>query len=314
MNLLVIGGTGYIGSFVVREFSRDERIDKVIVLSRKFAPFLKECGEKVVHIPADIADPSSLQKALSSLSLDVAFHLATASGRDMRELLRVNVGGTLNVMEALKEADLDLFIFASTAANLYGNAVYRPIDEKHPLRPISPYGLSKQMAEAAVSYFVEHYGFPAAIFRQTNVYGWAPVMKYTIVNAFIRDAASKGEVTIVGTGEQQRNFLHMTDLFRYYEAAVFHPNKNKLKGEILNVAGPETVTVKRVAELLKEIMREKYGIDIKITYKAPSGKRAEVYDFPISWEKASQLLGVEPKIHLKQGIEMELDRVLKSSS
>ena len=118
---------------------------------------------------------------------------------------------------------------------------------------------------------------------------------------------------IFGTGQQQRNFLHISDLAQYYEAAIFCPEPERLKGEVLNVAGPKTATISEVAELIKKLLAEKHGIEVKIKHE-DEGKirKHEVYDFPISYEKARKTLGVEPKISLEEGLEIELERALRT--
>jgi len=315
VKLLITGGTGYIGSYLIHVFSRDERVDRICVLSRSYRGFLADYGGKVEHVAQDVRDLPGLREKLKAIRPDVVLHLAAATGKDFEDLLSTNVLGTLNLLEAVRDLPVRLLVFASTAANLYGNARYEPIDEEHPLNPISPYGLSKQMAEDAVRFYARRYGVPALIFRQTNVYGWAPVMKRTLINAFIESALKERVLRIFGTGRQQRNFLHISDLARYYEAAIFHPKPELLGGEVLNVAGPETATISKVAEMLKRLLAEKCGIEVRIVYE--DGKRArrhEVYDFPISYEKAKKLLGVEPLIPLEKGLEMELERALSGAS
>ena len=315
MELLITGGTGYIGSYLIHVLSRDERVGRIYVLSRSCRDFLANYGDKVKHVAQDVRDLSGLREKLEAISPNVVLHLAAATRGNFEDLLSINVLGTLNILEAVRDLPVRLFIFASTAANLYGNAKYKPIDEEHPLNPISPYGLSKQMAEDVVRFYARRHDVPALIFRQTNIYGWAPVMKRTLINAFIESALKKRVLKIFGTGRQQRNFLHISDLARYYEAAIFHPKPELLGGQVLNVAGPETAAVSEVAEMLKRLLAERYDIEVKIVYEdGTRARKHEVYDFPISYEKARKLLGIEPLISLEKGLEMELERVLSEGS
>jgi len=311
LKLLVTGGTGYIGSYLVHRLSQDERVERIYVLSRSYKDFLNQYGDRMEHVRQDVKDLEGLKAQVERLEPDVVLHLAALIKGNYLEFIGTNVVGTMHMLEAVKDMSIRLFVFASTAANLYGNAIYRPIDEKHPLNPISLYGLSTQLAEDAVKFYALRYEVPAVIFRQTNVYGWAPVMKYALVNALIRSALEEGVLKVFGSGRQQRNLIHISDLARYYEAAIFHQKPEVLRGEVLNVAGPQTTTVMEVAELLRDLLRDKYGLKVEIRHEPRPDRKFEVYDFPISYEKAKKLLGVEARICLRTGLEMELERALK---
>ena len=283
-------------------------------MSRRYKDFLRAYEDKISYISQDVTDLRGLREKLAKIKPDIVLHLAAAVKGDYMQLVGTNVVGTIHVLEAIKEVPIRLLVFASTAANLYGNAIYRPIDERHPLNPISPYGLSKQMAEDAVRFYTLRHSVPAVVFRQTNVYGWAPVMKRTLINAFIESALKDGVLRIFGAGKQQRNFLHIDDLARYYEAVIFHDNPEKLRGEIFNVAGPQTATVLDVAKMVKEISEQEFGLKVKIRWEnSEKDKKFEVYDFPISYEKAKKILGVRPRIDLRTGIRIELKRRIKMS-
>jgi len=311
MRLLMTGGTGYVGSYLVHRLSQDERIEEIYVLSRNYKEFLRSYEPKVEHVSQDVRDAEGLREKLEAIRPDVILHLAALIRGPPAELVATNVVGTINLLEAVKDLPLRLLVFASTAANLYGNAIYRPIDEGHPLKPISPYGLSKQMAEDAVRFYALRHDVPAVIFRQTNIYGWAPIMKRTLINAFIESALRDRVLRIFGTGEQQRNFLHLEDLARYYEAILFCDKPEELKGQVFNVAGPQTATISEVAELLRELLAEKYSLEVEIRYEKAEARKHEIYDFTISYEKARKVLGVEPRIELRRGLGLELARALE---
>ena len=309
MRVLIIGGTGYIGSYLVHKFDQDERIEEIYVMSRRYKDFLRAYKDKVSYVGQDISDLKGLREKLAKIKPDIILHLAAVAKGDYVQLIETNVVGTIHVLEVAREMPIRLLVFASTAANLYGNAIYKPIDEKHPLNPISPYGLSKQMAEDAVRFYARRYDVPAVIFRQTNVYGWAPVMKRTLINAFIESALKDGVLRIFGTGKQQRNFLYIDDLAKYYEAIIFYDSPEELRGEIFNVAGPQTATVLDVAKIVKEISEQELALKVKIRWEdSEKDKGFEVYNFPISYEKAKEILGVEPRVDLRTGIRIELKR------
>ena len=312
MRILITGGTGYIGSYLVHKFSQDSRVDEIYIMARHYKDFLSRYKEKVRFMSQDITDLEGLRERIAKIKPDVVLHLAAALKGNYMRFIGTNVVGTIHVLEAVKDQPIRLLVFASTAANLYGNAVYRPIDEGHPLNPISFYGLSKQMAEDATRFYALRFKVPVVIFRQTNVYGWAPVMKMTLINAFIESVLKERKIRIFGTGKQQRNFLHIDDLARYYEAIIFYDDPEELRGEIFNVAGPQTATILDVARMVKEISEKEFNLKVEIRYEDEKRVRKfEVYDFPISYEKARKILGVKPRIDLRTGIRMELKRRMR---
>jgi len=304
MNVLITGSAGYVGSALIKELTRHD--DTIYSLDIKSPP--KELVEKTHHIAQDITNSETLKKKLKPLDIDVVAHLAALVRENPSQILRTNVYGTTNLLDALRFKHPKLIIIASTAAQLYRNAQYIPIDEKHPITPVTTYGLSKHLTEEVARFYYRIYSMPIAIFRQTNVYGPAPVQKYTVINKFVEDALTRGRITIDGDGEQVRNFIHIDDLVQYYIKAIHYPSPERLAGQVFNIAGPEECKVKPLSERIVSHIASKTNKDVKIVFNSPSiPPELDIHIFNISSQKAQLFFNYIPKITLDNGIAKTID-------
>ncbi len=211
--------------------------------------------------------------------------------------------GTANLLETLRPHPPKLIIVASTAAQLYRNAQYMPIDEKHPITPVTSYGLSKHLTEEVARFYYRVHSLPTTIFRQTNVYGPAPVQKFTVINKFIEDALTKGYITIFGDGRQVRNFIHIDDLVQYYVEAIHYPSPERLAGQVFNISGPEEYQIKPLAEKIASYITPKINKKIKVVHGPPSiPPEQDIHIFNISSRKAELFFNFKPRITLVEGI------------
>jgi len=306
MKVLITGSEGYIGSAL-----KESLITAGDVV---YAADMRQSHKKnpqIHFIRLDITDSKDVREKLGSLDIDVVVHLAALVRGDPAQVMKVNVYGTANLLEALRPHPPRLIIFASTAAQLYRNAQYIPIDENHPITPVTVYGLSKHLAEEVTKFYYRVYSMPTVILRQTNVYGYAPVIKYTVINKFIKDALTTGHITIFGDGRQVRNFIHIDDLIHYYIEIIHYPSPERLAGEIFNISGPEECQIKVLAEKVVSQIALKTGKKIKVLYGPPSiPPDQDIHIFVLSSRKAQLYFNYKPKITLDDGISRTIDSML----
>jgi UDP-glucose 4-epimerase len=228
LNILVVGGAGYIGSHMVKRLSqlgcRVTTLDNLsgghrdAVLSGDF-----------VH--GDIADQTLLDRLFSREKIDAVLHFASfiQVGESMQAPIKYyknNVVNTLNLLSAMQAHGVDKFIFSSTAA-IFGEPEYTPIDEAHPKRPINPYGRTKLVIEDALSDYARAYGLKSVCLRYFNAAGADPDGELgerhdpeTHLIPLVLQAASgrRSHISVFGRdydtpdGTCVRDYIHITDL------------------------------------------------------------------------------------------------------
>ena len=173
MRALVTGGAGFIGSNIIRLLT--EKGAAVVAYDNLSTGYLKNLApfSQVDFVEGDVTELDKLKKAMRGC--DTVFHLAASIGNAKsiafpREDSRINVLGTLNVAEAVRENGVKAVVYSSSAG-LFGEPQYLPVDEKHPCEPDSPYGVSKMAGEKHLLCLGRLYRFRAVSLRYFNVYG-----------------------------------------------------------------------------------------------------------------------------------------------
>src|SRR3954470_20813928 len=227
VRVAVTGGAGYIGSTAVARLVA--RGDNVVVIDNLVKGHEQALRHRVPLAKVDICDRSALTSALHQFRPDAVLHfaaltIAPESVRDPAPYWRVNTGGTLNVLDAMRDAGVAAIVFSSTAA-VYGNPAQIPIAEDAPLEPINPYGASKLAAERAVASYADAYGLAYAALRYFNVAGASGEMgedhrpeTHLIPSALDAAAGWREPLSVFGTdfptpdGTAIRDYVHVEDL------------------------------------------------------------------------------------------------------
>ncbi len=228
MKVLVVGGAGYIGSHMVQMLL--ERGHEPVVLDN-FATGYRDAVLGGELVEGDLADEAALDRLFDSHRFDAVMHFASfiqvgESVRDPAKYYRNNLAATLTLLEAMRRHAVDNFIFSSTAA-IFGEPEYVPIDERHPRRPINPYGFSKLAVEQMLSDFDRAYGMRAVCLRYFNAAGADPGARIgerhepeTHLIPLVLQAASgrRTHIDIFGKdydtpdGTCIRDYIHVVDL------------------------------------------------------------------------------------------------------
>ena len=173
MKLLVIGGAGYIGAHVVNDLV--EEGNHVIVYDNLSSGFKENLPENCTFIQGDILNKDELISALND-DIDAVFHFAAkkAAGEsmvDVRPFSQTNISGTINILDAMVECEVNNIIFSSTAA-VYGEPEYLPMDESHPTIPANYYGFTKLKIEELLSWYSKIHAINFASLRYFNAVGY----------------------------------------------------------------------------------------------------------------------------------------------
>lgn len=255
---LVSGGAGFIGSHLVDALIA--RGDEVVVIdnlsSGRGENIAAAMAQGATLVPADVTDLAAVERVCSNAPPDHVFHLAAqvdvrVSVNDPGLDVRVNVEGTVNLLEAARRAGASGFVLASSCA-VYGEPADGdvPLSERAPLRPGSPYGQAKLAAEGYVALYRGLHGLRAASLRFGNVYGprQGAVGEAGVVAIFCRKLLQGGRPTVFGDGTQTRDFVYVADVV----AALLAAADGGAEGEFNVGTGRET-TVLELVELLAGI-------------------------------------------------------------
>jgi len=248
---LVTGGAGFIGTNLVMHL-RAQGYDVAILDDFSAGKRERVPSDVMVH-EADVCDTKAVCEAAKGM--DFIFHLAALpsvqfSLENPIAAHRVNVDGTLSVLEAARSAGSPRVIFTSSAA-VYGDVEACPIDESVSKNPKSPYGLHKYIGEQLMTLWSEQYDVETVSLRLFNVYGphMDPEGAYAaVVGKFLKQHEEGKSLTIVGTGEQTRDFIHVKDVARAFLAAALSDDVGN--GEVCNIGSGKEVSIKTIADLI----------------------------------------------------------------
>lgn len=304
--ILVTGGAGFIGSHVV-----DELLGlgyEVAVVDNLTTGNVNFVNKKATLYEKDIR--GDLDEVFSLENPDLVIHCAAQvmlrkSLETPLEDASINIIGTLNLLETCKKFKTKRLVYCSTGGARVGEPVYLPVDEKHPINPISPYGISKHTAEHYVEMYGKLYGLDYLIFCFGNVYGprdspsskrLSPLFIYNMLNGI--------QPMIFGDGNQTRDFIYVKDLARFIAHSVEKSPEHKL----FHLANGQQVSVNDVFSVLKSLL----DYPKEPIYKpAVSG---EVRDIVLDITLAKKELSWEPRYSIEKGLKETVEWFVENSS
>ena len=299
MRVLVTGGAGFIGSHIV-DLLIGEGND-VLVVDNMSVGNESNLPAEVRLVELDIGDPALLRLA-SSFKPHVITHCAAQTGvpasmADPKLDAATNIMGGLNVSEAAIASECTQIIYINTGGALYGTPDYLPCDEDHPIRPISPYGLSKWTLECYLRMLVPD-SVPLQVLRLSNVYGprQDPLGEAGVVAMFGRGLLTGEQVTIFGDGEQTRDFIYVGDVARAHQLALERPEQ-----VTANISSEKATSVNELFRL----MATEVGNKRSPVYKPE--RPGEVKHVVLANGKAEAVLGWMPEIPLQEGLRATTD-------
>lgn len=288
--VVVTGGAGFIGSHLCEDLvglgARVVCVDDFSAGHGENVDFLAS-HENFEVVKADVCDRIAMGPVVAGA--DVIFHNAASKKNvcliDPQKDLRVNGGGTLNLLELAREHGVRKFVHASTGS-VYGEPTIFPTDEDHPLRPVSYYGVSKLAGERYVDVFHRLYGMDTTILRYFHVYG--PRQESNefggVVTIFLRSILEGRPLTIFGHGRQERSFTWVKDLVRANLAAATTPAS---AGKVYNVASGIQVTILELAERIRVMM----GSTVPVVHGEPLV--GDIMHFDVCNKRVRSELGIE---------------------
>jgi len=302
LKILVTGAAGFIGSHLVDALIEEGH--SVAVVDDLSTGRKHHLNPQAKFYELDIRSPELSEVFRLEKPELINHHAAHADVRlsvsDPRHDAEVNILGSLNLLECAKQHGARDFVYASTGGAVYGEPEYLPCDEKHPLNPISPYGVSKLTAERYVAFYGHAYGLRYAILRYPNVYGprQDPFGEGGVVAIFGRHMVRGEPVVINGSGEQERDFLYVSDVVRANLLV-----QDTLHGQTYNLGTGIGTSVNELFTATSRIT----GYSREPTHGPP--KPGETFKIYLDASKARKELGWEPLVPLEEGLERTLDHL-----
>ena len=295
MNVLVTGGAGFVGANLARHLLAHGYNLRIL---DNFSTGRREhlAGLAVEIIEGDILDPNAVAQAVQGVEavVHLAAHTGVIPSIEHPEVdMRVNVVGTLNVLQACRDAGVRRFVFASSNAPMGQQAP--PYHEGLVPRPLSPYGASKRAGEGYCSAFHGSYGLDTVVLRFTNVYGPYSSHKTSVVAQFIRRLKNGQPRIIYGDGQQTRDFFYTDDLSQAVRLAL---EADGIGGGLFQLGSGIETSVEALSTMLLELSGR---TDLGVEYAPP--RPGEVLRNYSDLSHARAVLGYGPRVSLAEGLE-----------
>ncbi|NKE34961.1 SDR family oxidoreductase [Natronococcus sp. JC468] len=312
MRVLVTGGAGFVGGNLAESLAREghdvtvlDNLDPYYDTGIKeravdaAAAAAESGGGAYEFVEGDVRNAALVEDLVGDA--EIVYHQAAQAGvrtsvDDPQKPNEINVGGTLNLLDAARNADIERVVLASSSS-VYGKPEYLPYDESHPTTPVSPYGVSKLAADQYARVYHEVYGLPTVSLRYFTVYG--PRMRPNMaISNFVSRCLNGRPPVVYGDGSQTRDFTYVDDVVDVNRALL---RDGSADGEILNVGSADTITIRTLAELV----RDELAPDLEIEYAEAREADAEHTHADVG--KATELLGYEPSTDVREWVRKFVD-------
>lgn len=301
---LVTGGAGFIGSNICKKLVSQGCFVRVVdnlLTGRKSN--LASILDKIDFLQADMGDEDVARRAMKDI--DVVLHQGALpsvprSVDDPAATHKHCIDATFTLLLAARDAKVKRFVYASSSS-AYGDTPTLPKVETMLPSPLSPYAVAKLAGEYYCSVFYGVFGLETISLRYFNVFGphQDPTSQYAAaIPAFVTAILKDKPPTIYGDGEQSRDFTYVDNVV---EANLLAARARKTKGEVINIACGEAITVNEIIDMINEIL----GKNVKPIYAAsrPGDVKHSLADITL----AKKLIGFVPKTSFRQGLERAID-------
>ena len=295
--ILVTGGAGFIGSHLVDSLAPRNGVTVVDDLSTADGSAIRDDCE---FRELDIRDRDALAEVYDDVSPDVVFHLAadahtratSAGWDDPAHDMDVNALGTQNLFEIARESDADPVVVYASSCALYGNPEYTPMDESHPIKPISPYGVHKLVGDRYVYAYASEHDLRTRAVRIFNTYG--PRQPRYVMYDFLKKLQDDNDtLEVLGSGRQVRDYTYIDDAVDAFELVA----TNGQDGEAYNMSGNQTISIGDLAELMIDLL----DLDAEVEYTGSSWK-GDPKELVADTAKLEDI-GFDPDYSIEEGLE-----------
>ena len=294
MRILVTGGAGFIGSNIVDKLV--ERGDKVVIVDNLSTGKKKYIHKKAKFYKINLLD-DELKEVFEKENITHVIHHAAQidvqkSFQDSIFDANNNIIGTLNLLNYCVEYNVKKIVYASSAA-IYGEPDYLPIDEQHPVKAMSPYGISKHTPEHYIKMYKDTYDLDYTILWYSNAYGprQDPKGEGGVISIFVDRMINGKNPFIYGDGKQTRDFIYVDDIVSANIAAL-----EKGDNELVNISCNTRDSINKLTEIMNNILDS----NLSPIYK--KAKPGDIKHSELKNTKAKNVLGWKPEFNLREGL------------
>jgi NAD dependent epimerase/dehydratase len=307
--VIITGADGFIGSHLVERLIAEGCQVKVFVYYNSFNSwgwldsFDKSLLSQIEIFTGDIRDPNGVREAIKGM--DVVFHLAALiaipySYHSPDSYVDTNIKGTLNVLQACRDFNIEKLLVTSTS-EVYGTALYVPIDEKHPKQGQSPYSATKIGADSIAESFYRSFNLPVTIVRPFNTYGPRQSAR-AVIPTIITQLLNGKEQIKLGALHPTRDLLFVKDTANGFVEIAKSDNTN---GHEINIATQSEISIMDLAQTLINLINPKAEIISDEIRLRP--EKSEVERLLGSNQKIMELTNWKPNFTLEQGLEQTIE-------
>jgi UDP-glucose 4-epimerase len=304
--VLITGGAGFIASQIADALIEHGR--EVVIVDDLSHGSITNINPKAKFYKVDIRD-QNLDEIFAKERPQIVNHHAartsvTHSLSKPTDDAEVNILGALNLLQNCVKWGIKKIIYASSGGAIYGEPVYLPCDESHPIAPLSPYGVSKYAVELYINSYLNNFGLNHTILRYANVYGPRQIStgEAAVVAKFAHQMLMGNDISINGNGEQARDFVYVGDIVRANIMAM-----EQTKNEVYNLGTGKTISVNQIFSLLKSMI----GYNREPRY-LPAIK-GEIFNTSLNAAKAKKELEWVAETNFNDGLKTTVDFYKKMS-
>ena len=303
--VLVTGGAGFIGSSIASALvSSGARVRVIDDLSTGYVENLDEIGGEIDFVNASLADETALRRALEDV--EVVFHEAAIpsvprSIDNPRQTHIASVDSTFSLLLASKEKNVRRVVYAGSSS-AYGDQPAMPKREDMLPDPLSPYAVAKLVGEYYCQVFTRVYNLETLSLRYFNVFGprQDPSSQYSgVISRFISMLMKDQRPVIYGDGEHSRDFTYIDNIV---EANLKAAETNKGVGSVMNIATGQRISLNQLLQEIKDLTGKGH---VNADYQKP--RTGDVVHSLADISRARELLGFEPRVGLREGLQLTID-------
>lgn len=301
MEYVVLGGNGFIGSYIVDAILAEGHQVTVLDIGPER---YREPLENVNYIFGSIEDSQLLEdifKGKDILIHSVSTTVPFTSNKDIEYDIQSNLINAVNIFKIAAAQNIKRIVYLSSGGAVYGEPITIPIPENHPTNPISSYGITKLAIEKYLHYFSLNSNIEYNIIRPSNPYGprQNPFSNQGVISVFLGKIIKNETIEVWGDGSIAKDYIFIEDIAE----AIYKASISDKTSEVINIGSGELTSINEIIETIKEVTHK----EVNVVYKTTNS--FDVQHVCLDITNANRVLDFKPKVNLMEGVKRTWDFV-----